>query len=376
MGNLLASAIEELTNENVSDVDVDTLGADLIELRCAIDRLEADWHRRLGAFDRRGGWQRDGTLSTGAWLRHHCRLAHSAAHERVQISRQLDELPETAAAFAAGDIGLAHVRLVTAATADVDRPTVRDAETVLVDAARTLDPSALRRVITHWRHAVDANQAWAAAEQTYLRRRLHCSSTFEGTVAIDGLLDPEGGATVRAALEALSTPHGGDTRTPAQRRADALVELARQSLDHRELPTTGSERPHVTVTVELATLQRQAGAPAAEIEWGEPICGETARRIACDSGISRVITDGASQPLDVGRRTPTVPVALRRALITRDRGCTHPGCDRPPQWTDAHHIVHWIDGGNTALDNLTLLCRTHHRLVHEGNAHQGDRSPP
>jgi hypothetical protein len=79
-----------------------------------------------------------------------------------------------------------------------------------------------------------------------------------------------------------------------------------------------------------------------------------------------VIFDGPSQPLDVGRRTRVVPPAIRTALAVRDRGCVHPGCDRPPPFTDAHHIRAWIDGGATSLDNLVLLCRTHHRLLHEG----------
>src|SRR5207237_9722099 len=88
-----------------------------------------------------------------------------------------------------------------------------------------------------------------------------------------------------------------------------------------------------------------------------------ARRWACDATVSRVVTMGKSEPLDIGRRTPTVPVPLRRAVVVRDRRCRFPGCDRPPPWCDAHHIVHWVDGGATALANLMLLCRRHHRLI-------------
>jgi hypothetical protein len=91
-----------------------------------------------------------------------------------------------------------------------------------------------------------------------------------------------------------------------------------------------------------------------------------ARRLACDAKVSRVITEGASRPLDVGRSTKVVPPALRRALTVRDRGCRFPGCGRPPSWCDAHHVVHWADGGDTALDNLVLLCRPHHRAIHRG----------
>ena len=93
---------------------------------------------------------------------------------------------------------------------------------------------------------------------------------------------------------------------------------------------------------------------------------ETLRRIACDAGVARVITDGASAPLDVGRTTRVVSAPLWRALVARDGGCVEPGCDRPPGWCDAHHREHWADGGTTSLENLELRCRRLHRAVHEG----------
>jgi hypothetical protein len=89
-----------------------------------------------------------------------------------------------------------------------------------------------------------------------------------------------------------------------------------------------------------------------------------ARRIACDASVNRVVTAGAAGPVEIGRRTPVVPAALRRAVAVRDGGCRFPGCDRPPGWCDAHHVVHWADGGPTELGNLLLLCRPHHRMVH------------
>jgi hypothetical protein len=218
------------------------------------------------------------------------------------------------------------------------------------------------------RHALAPDAAAAAAEQAHERRRLSVSETFEGMTAVDGMLDPEGGALLRSALAPLAAPAGpDDRRTPAQRRADALVELARRQLDGAALPIVGGERPHLTVIVGLDTLQRRAQARAAETGWAGPVHGETARRIACDAAVTRVITDGRSQPLDVGRRTRTIPAAIRTALLVRDGGCVFPTCDKPPQWSDAHHLTHWADGGPTSLENLALLCRRHHRLVHEGN---------
>jgi hypothetical protein len=104
--------------------------------------------------------------------------------------------------------------------------------------------------------------------------------------------------------------------------------------------------------------------PTAELDRAGPVSIDTARRLACDASVVRIVLGAPSQPLDVGRRTAVVPAALRRAVIVRDRTCRFPGCDRPHDWCDAHHIVHWADGGHTALANLVLLCRRHHGLVH------------
>jgi hypothetical protein len=106
------------------------------------------------------------------------------------------------------------------------------------------------------------------------------------------------------------------------------------------------------------------GSGPAELDHVGPVPATTARRLACDASVLRVVMDGRSEPLDVGRRTKVVPPAMRRAVIVRDRVCRFPGCDRPPTWCDAHHVVHWADGGPTAAANLLLLCRPHHRLVH------------
>jgi hypothetical protein len=159
-----------------------------------------------------------------------------------------------------------------------------------------------------------------------------------------------------------------DLRSSPQRRADALGEICRQWLDSADRPLVGGERPHISITVDLATLEGRLPTPGsgAELEDAGPISSEAARRMACDASVSRVITRGSSEPLDVGRRTQVVPAGIRRAVVVRDRGCRFPGCDRPQGWSDAHHVVHWAHGGDTALSNLVLLCRRHHRLVHHG----------
>jgi len=128
-------------------------------------------------------------------------------------------------------------------------------------------------------------------------------------------------------------------------------------------------KPHIAVTVpyEILTGTRRQ---LPELD-GYAIDPETLKRWACDAGIVRIITNGDSQPIDVGRRTRTIPPALRRALDLRDKGCVWEGCNAPASWCDAHHIIHWADGGETNLTNTQLLCRKHHTRTHRVEA-----SPP
>jgi hypothetical protein len=367
----LASAVDELAGEDVTGLPAADLAAELVELRRQVDRLEAQWLRRLAAFDARGGATTAGRATTAAWLRAACRLTPAAAAAAVRTARALHRrLPGTAAALAAGDISYPHARALAHHTADLPDAVLPAAEPVLLDAARVLDPHAAGRAGAHLRHVLDPAGAAADAAAARDRRGFTLSETWAGMHVADGLLDPETGALVLAALLPLAAPAGpDDRRTPAQRRADALAEMARRTLDAGALPATGGERPHLSVVVDLPTLAATADTPgtrAADVDWTHaPLTGEAARRIACDAALTRVLTAGRSQILDVGRATRTVPAALRRALVVRDGGCIGEGCATPPAWTDAHHIRHWAHGGPTCLTNLCLLCRRCHRAVHE-----------
>ena len=218
------------------------------------------------------------------------------------------------------------------------------------------------------------NDEAAALEDTnhaFGWRRLHVSPTLGGVGRVDGVLDPEGTETVLTAsgavldTETRTTSDGdGDGRVPAQRRADALLHICRSYLDHTTTTTVAGERPHLTMIVDLEVLERRA-TQRAETAHGQILHPETVRRLACDAAVSRIITKGQSEPLNVGRRTRTIPPAIRRALVIRDRHRPFPRCDRPAPWCHGHHIIHWACGGPTCLDNLTLLCRRHYRLVHE-----------
>ncbi|MGH9025441.1 MAG: DUF222 domain-containing protein [Acidimicrobiia bacterium] len=363
----LWSELDELASEYLPDLDTDTLGQDIVMLGIAIERLEAERVRRVSVFDRRGGHADEGSLSTASWLVARSHLAPGAAKQRVDLGHRLENLPKIAEAFAAGSIGYGQVRVVCDATKDLDPEFVVDSQEPLLDESRRCEPRKLERRLTHWRHRGDAATEVERARKQHARRELKIAPKAGGMFGVQGDLDAEGGAIVLTALDALSAPDPsyGEARTPAQRRADALVELARRALDAGDLPDRGGERPHLAVTVPLDTLMGRPGAPGADLDWSGVLTGEAVRRISCDCKVHRVITDGASQPLDVGRATRVPSAALRRALVVRDRGCVFPGCGRPAAWCDVHHLVHWTKGGPTCRDNCVLLCSAHHRMVHE-----------
>jgi hypothetical protein len=247
-------------------------------------------------------------------------------------------------------------------------------EAVFAEAATYLDTAELRRAISYWEQQVDYPSAFAETEKVRERRRFFFHKSYQGMWSASGDLDPESGHVISRALESRLAPEnldGEDFRSMPQRTADALTDICRFWLDHNDdVAMSGGERPHITVTVPYETLtgkERRLG----EID-GAAVNPETIRRLSCDAGIVRIVTDGESRPLDVGRRVRTVPPAIRRALELRDGGCAWPGCSAPVSWCDAHHIVHWADGGTTDLENLVLLCRRHHTATHEGK-HPPDR---
>lgn len=359
----LRSVVDELAVEDLAGVENRQLEDDLVELNQQVTRLGAQVSRRLAEIDRRGTYEDVGYLSTTSWVRDRCRISARDATKQVHRARSLASMPHTKAAYQDGELAAPVVDLL--ASARRRHPdTFADHEAVLVEEARALSARDASRLIAYWRQALDHKDETGDVQRS--RRRLSIASTFEGMVRGEFELDPESGEAVIAALRALSeTTDDTDDRSPTQRRADALVDLCRDYLDHGDTPVRGGEKPHITLLVSLEALERRSGKPC-ELDEAGVISGESARRIVCDSGISRIITNGNSEPLDVGRRTRTIPPAIRRALTLRDGGCVIQGCDRPARWCDAHHIRHWLDGGPTSLKNLELLCRRHHGMEHEG----------
>ena len=178
----------------------------------------------------------------------------------------------------------------------------------------------------------------------------------DGRLGLEGWLGPEHGSLVRALIEQLATrrpdSHGvSETRTVAQRHADALIELCQRAHATDELPTTGGEPPHVSVIIDWDALRTGLG--AATLDYGQLVSATGARRMACDCKLIPVVLGGDGEVLDVGRAQRTVPIGIRRALVARDGGCAFPGCDRPLGLCEAHHARHWIDGGETSVQNKT-----------------------
>jgi hypothetical protein len=342
--------------------------------------------------------------STASWLRNRLHMGTGAATTAVRTARALfcGPLRRTAQALTAGEISAAHAAVLAHGTQDLPDHLAAEAEPVLIEAAARLDPPRLRRVISHLQQIADPEGADRQAERRHERRGVWLSPTWEGMVALNGLLDPEGGQILLAALESLARPHSADdVRSGGQRQADALVELARRNLESGQLPQTGGVRPQLAVVVDLDSLR----GPGGEAGWAGPLAPEACRRLACDGAVTRVLVtrphlpgeeaglaapgpgDGGglegrlraamavlppvlggapSQPLDVGRSTRVITPAQRTALAVRDGGCVFPDCDRPPAWCEGHHLISWLDGGPTDLANLALLCRQHLRAIHEG----------
>jgi hypothetical protein len=416
----VAAELQELADQPRDGLADGARAERFLALQGLADRLHGQLLAELADVDARGAAGAEQGLpapSTAAWLRSRLRMSAGAASSLVRTARALyrGPLTATAAVLASGAISPAHAQVLAAGTHDLPDHTTAEAEPVLVEVARRLDPPRLRRAIAHLRLAADPEGAEGRAEHRHQQRGVWVSPTWEGMVAVNGLLDPEAGQTLLAALEPLARPaDAADTRSGGQRRADALVELARRALEGGRLPQGGGVRPQLLVTVDLDSLLGHPDGVGGEAGGAGPLDPETCRRLACDGAVTRVLvsrhpthhdhgsgpdhgpagpehqdhpeTDdtlaarlqaaarllppalgGApTQPLEVGRTSRVVSAAQRAALVVRDGGCVFPGCDRPPGWCEAHHLVHWLHGGPTDLENLALVCRAHHRAVHEG----------
>ncbi len=325
----------------------------------------------IAELDRRQGWAEWGVKSMAHWLNWQCGIALGAARERVRVARALTELQQVAAAMAEGRLSYSKVRAVTRVATPAN-------EDYFLNIALHGTASHVEEVVRAYRRALDAEELTREAVQQR-DQSLWWHTEPDGSLVVRARLPAEVGALFVRALQAAqdSLPIPDAKNVPAgtfsgsedllrsrKRRVEALAVLAESFLAQGPKDLSGADRHQIVVHVDHETLRhRRAG--RCELEHGPSIAVETARRLACDASVLRIVEDARGEPLDVGRKTRTIPPAIRRALIARDQGCRFPGCTFK-RYVDGHHVTHWADGGETRLSDLVTLCRFHHRLLHEG----------
>ena len=341
----------------VSSLDIPCDGRAVAEALALLDRLTAKVAAAVGEFDRSGGWSEDGSVSMHSWLRGHG-LTSRQAGRLVGLGRRVASLPVLRAAWESGELSGAHVRAVAANVSEPRIGLFAEHEAATVPLLAGQSPAQAAATMRAWR--LHADNLEAPPDDPLPDRSVYLSKTLEGRFEMSGSLDAEGGAVV---ARALALADSGDLGVPAaQRRADALVDVARHFLDNQFTRRGGRHRPHLNVVVDFDALLAGKGGQLAD--EGLPVDGATVERLLCDGAVSRVVTRGRSAILDYGTSTRTIPAPLWSALVVRDRQCRFPGCDRPPSWCEGHHVVWFRHGGTTSLDNLVLLCTRHHHLLH------------
>lgn len=307
------------------------------------------------------------TAQAGRWVR-----AAAQVTERVALDGRVlaPRLPATAAAFAAGEIGLRHVETIvealgSAAAARLAPQVLDGAEQTLAEHAARYAPRELACFARDLIAALDQDgQAPDEREPEQLNELYLTRNPRGGGGRVKATLDAPTFDAVATVLDAMSSPAADDTRSLPQRQADALGEICRHALDHDDtIPTRGGERPHLNVLIPLADLEDRAR--QALLDFGGAMSPTDLRLLACDARVVPVVLGGAGQPLDVGRAMRIVPAHLRRAVLARDRGCAWPGCDRTPSWCEVHHIRKWEHHGETEITNLVMLCAFHHGVLHK-----------
>ena len=337
------------------------------------------------------GLDADGTFTERGYTRPGFAVADllgcdtALAVRRVRVAEQVVErrmvdgqvcpprLPATAQVFAAGEVSLRHVEVITDALGSpaAGRLTPQGwagVEEQLAEHARLYRPRELAVFARDLITLLDQDGPEPDDREPPQLNELHLTRNPAGAGGrIKGQLDAPSFDALATALSALTRPAtAGDTRSLGERQADALADVCLRSLDQGQLPTVGGERPHLSVTISLNELEGRGR--GGMLDTG-PITASELRRLACDARVVPVVLGGDGQPLDIGRVMRTVPAHLRRAVVVRDRGCAFPGCGREPSWCEVHHLRTIFANGNTAAapisaiwsccaDSITDYCTT------------------
>ncbi|NIJ12900.1 hypothetical protein FHU38_003244 [Saccharomonospora amisosensis] len=355
----------------------------LRELEVLSRRVYAALLRVIAEIESRGTAQALGYAGAGALLRDvgnhnpgHVRrlLAHTRALHRLHTpsgTRIEAKLPHVAAALGEGELGAEHVEAIRAALealpSAVSTPDRAITESILCEAATSSEPRIVTKLGREIRARLDPDgDRPAETELTRPDRWLELRPRPDGGVTGMFGLDPEAGALLTALLSPHTAPRvdeqGPDRRDRDERYGDALVDVLHLAARCPEAPSEAGEPVTLPVTTHLSELRQGIGRGLVDGHPNLPVA--QLRRMACDCNALPVVLGSRGETLDIGRASRTVPRRIRRALVHRDVGCTFPGCDRKAKWCQAHHIVHWADGGPTALHNLVLVCSAHHRVLH------------
>jgi hypothetical protein len=366
--------LDALVTQDPHDLPDVLLLADTEALLRLQRRLDGVLCRRLQVIDTRDATTTECGRSTRAWLVEDQLLSRADAGARMAVARTVVTRPAILGAMLTGEASLDHTKLIVGFLGKLKDPDTKDhAEKLLVEAATFTDPTTLCRNLNELADRLSLDET---AEGRAVRKRegryLSLRDTIDQMVSVSGMLDRVGATLLRKALYPLAVKAGDiDERTPAQRHADALVELARLAMNTGQLPDTAAEPTQIVVTTPLEDLERELGLNDTATDTGTatldgtPITPNTARMLACDAGIIPAVLGSHSEILDLGRSTRTWTRAQRRAAKLRAGGhCESPKCQASIQRCDLHHQHHWAHGGKTDLNNAIYLCTYHHWLVH------------
>jgi len=332
------------------------------------ERLDAETARVAGAWRRKRAWEADGALSPIAWLTHRAPIGALDAKGLIKTVKVLDTCPRLAETLTAGRTTSAHVAVLARVASPQRASLLAEHDGALSDQAERLSIRDYSVLVRRWAAMADDHLAADTHGEHQPRNELHASVTIDGWVDGTFHINPINGAGLLATLDHLAPPDPANApdgvRSLSQRRGDALADLAGW---YHHGAKAGGNPPNLDVVVDVATLNGDTPDLArvrCDLDGIGPVTRATLEQIACGATLTRIVTAGDSQILDMGHKARFATPAQARAIRIRDAGCIFPSCDRPPQWCDIHHIDGFAKGGNTDVARMACLCTRHHTMIH------------
>ncbi|MDP2128505.1 MAG: DUF222 domain-containing protein [Pseudohongiella sp.] len=371
--------MSQLSSLALIPADNTALSDEITRLAGHINAAQHRFLTLLAALIERGAWAGNGIKSPAHWLNYYCGIDLGAAREKVRVAKSLQQLPAIDDAFRSGTISYSKVRAMT-------RSSTPENEQMLLQVALHGTAQHVEQLVRKYRRAESLTDN-LRDQSRYDARELTCFFDDDGMLVLRGRMTPEDGAVFMKAMDAMveamvaaqNPPVSQDDDTASlpektfpQKRVDALLALTEQAMNTMAdglQPLSSADKYQVVIHIEGGNQRghEHSHEQHCSIESGAhhlPLSPATARRLCCDASLVPALEDASGNVLNIGRKTRAIPPSIRRALQIRDHGCRFPGCCES-RYVDAHHVQHWCDGGETRLDNLVLLCRHHHRLLHQ-----------